>query len=95
MYINSIIFATVGVFASRAARVNISTSEYAHLSPVSEMRRSCLSIGAYSFVLGLCKCACVCVCAAVNCTYSYGLPLNKLIKEQTVLQTNQKITSQL
>lgn len=25
--------------------------------------------------------------------YSYGLPLNKLIRKQTLLQTNQKITS--
>lgn len=87
----------LGAFVSCAVRVNISSAEYVHLSPASKMRPSCWSVDAYSFVLGVCEhvCVCVCVCAAVNCTYSYGLPLNKLIKEQTVLQTNQKITSQL
>ncbi len=38
---------------------------------------------------------CVCLRVAVSRTCSCGLPLNKLIKEQTLLQTNQKITSQL
>lgn len=49
----------LGAFVSCAVRVNISSTEYVHLSPASKMRPSHLSVDAYSFVLGVCEHVCV------------------------------------